>query len=211
MRSRFTFRKSLFFALSVIICCSGCAALQEMQDTLLNLRRLQFKLDGVSAGLLAGVDLARVSDLSRLSVLDGLKLTNAFANKSLPLTFTLNLAAKNPNDGTGGNPQKAALLQGLAWTLKIDDKETISGDIANPLEIPGTGQSTIIPLQMKIDLYSFFKERGYKDLVNLAFAIAGQSGSTSRLTLSAVPTLSVAGVPIQYPGRINIIDTEFTN
>jgi hypothetical protein len=191
--------------------CSGCAELQHMQDALLNLKRLQFKLDNVAAGTLAGVDLTRVNDISRFNVQDGLKLTNAFTNKSMPLSFTLNVAAKNPNDGTGGSPQKTALLQGLAWTLKIDDQETVSGDIPNPIEIPGAGQATVIPLQVKVDLYSFFREKGYKNLLNLALAIAGQSDSASRLTLAATPTVSIAGVPIKYPGQINIIDKEYTN
>lgn len=202
---------SLCFATVLAAWLCGCAELQHMQEALLNLKRLQFKLENVTAGSLAGVDLSRVNDISRLSLQEGLKLTSAFANKSLPLAFTLNVSAKNPNDGTGGAPQKTALLQGLAWTLKIDDKETVSGDIPSPVEIPGTGQATIIPLQMNIDLYAFFQEQGYKNLVNLALAIAGQSGSASRLTLSAAPTVSVAGVPVKYPGRITIVDREFTN
>ncbi|MGH7492354.1 MAG: hypothetical protein ACREOO_08160 [bacterium] len=201
------------FALAAVLIalCPGCAELQQMQDALLNLQRLQFKLDKVAVGSLAGVDLTRVNDLSRFSLQDGLKLTNAFANKSMPLSFTLNVAAKNPNDGTSGNPQKTAVLQGLAWTLRVDDQETVSGDIASPIEIPGTGQATVIPLQVKLDLYSFFQEQGYKNLLNLALAIAGQSGSASRFTLAATPTVSVAGVPIKYPGQINIIDKEYTN
>jgi hypothetical protein len=99
----------------------------------------------------------------------------------------------------------------LAWTLKIDDQETISGDIPNPIEIPGVGQATVIPLQMSLDLYKFFGDRDYDSLLNLALAIAGQQGSTSRITLSAVPTVSVAGIDLPYPGQIEIVDKEFTN
>src|SRR5262245_20890995 len=188
------------FAAAMIALCSGCAELQHMQDALLNLQRLQFKLERVAAGSLAGVDLTHVGDISRFSMQDGLKLTNAFANKSLPLSFTLNVAAKNPNDGTSGSPQKTALLQGLAWTLKVDNQETVSGDIPSPIEIPGTGQATTIPLQMKLDLYYFFQEQGYKNVLNLALAIAGQNTSTSRLAMAATTTVSVAGVPIELTG-----------
>lgn len=190
---------------------AGCAALQEMQDALLNVKRLQFKLDGVVPGTLAGVSLAKINDPASLSLQDGIKLTSAFAQKELPLAFTLNVAAKNPNDGTGGSPQKAAVLSALAWTLKIDEKETINGDISSPIEIPGTGQATVIPLQMSLDLYRFFGERGYKDVLNLALAIAGKQGSTARITLAATPTVTVAGLPLKYPGALNIVDKEFTN
>ncbi len=190
---------------------SGCASLQQLQDTLLNVKRLQFKLDGVTPGMLAGINLAAIDSPTKISVLDGLKLANAFRQKSLPVSLTLNVAAKNPNDGTGGSTQKTALLKALAWTLKIDDKETITGDIPSPVEIPGTGQATVIPLQLSLDLYKFFGEQGYDSLLNLALAIAGQKGSTSRLTLSAVPTVSVAGLDLKYPGQIDIVDKAFTN
>ena len=190
---------------------SGCASLQQLQDTLLNVKRLQFKLDGVTPGMLAGINLAAIDSPTKISVLDGLKLANAFRQKSLPVSLTLNVAAKNPNDGTGGSTQKTALLKALAWTLKIDDKETITGDIPSPVEIPGTGEATVIPLQLSLDLYKFFGEQGYDSLLNLALAIAGQKGSTSRLTLSAVPTVSVAGLDLKYPGQIDIVDKAFTN
>lgn len=195
----------------VLLTIFGCSALQEMQNALVDLKRLQFKLDSVVPGTLAGVDLSKASDPLRFSVVDGLRLTQAFANKSLPLRFTLNVAAKNPNDGTGGAPQSTATLSALAWTLKIDSQETISGNINSPIVIPGTGQVAQIPLQMSLDLYSFFHERGYKDMLNLALAIAGQNGSTARLTLSATPTVTVSGVNLKYPGQINIVDKEFSN
>jgi len=194
-----------------VVFLSGCASLQQLQDTLLNVKRLQFKLDGVTPGTLAGINLAAIDSPTKISVLDGLKLANAFRQKSLPVSLTLNVAAKNPNDGAGGGTQKAALLKALAWTLKIDGKETITGDIPRPIEVPGTGQATVIPLQLSLDLYKFFGEQGYESMLNLALAIAGQKGNTSRLTLSAVPTVSVAGLDLKYPGQIEIIDREFTN
>lgn len=189
----------------------GCATLQEMQNAMVNLKRLQFKLDGVNPGTLAGIDLSKVNDPLRFNVIDGLKLTQAFANKSLPLQFTLKVAAKNPNDGSGGAPQSTATLSALAWTLKIDAQETISGDINSPIVIPGTGEVAVIPLSMSLDLYTFFHERGYKDVLNLALAVAGQNGSTARLTLAATPTVTVSGINLKYPGQINIVDKEFSN
>ncbi len=207
------FKLPLLGLLSVIVLMafSGCATLQQIQDTLVNIKRLQFKLDSVAPGSLAGVNLAAIDSPTKLNIPDGLKLVNAFKQKSLPLSMTLNVAAKNPNDGTGGSPQKSALLKALAWTLKIDGKETISGDIPNPIEVPGTGQATVIPLQMSLDLYKFFSDQGYDSLLNLALAVAGQKGSTARITLTAVPTVSVAGIALKYPGQVEIVDKEFTN
>lgn len=189
----------------------GCASLKQMQDALLNLKRLQFKLESVVPGQLAGIDLSKANSLSSFSLSDGLKLTSAFANKSLPLSFTLNVAARNPNDGTGGSTKNTATLTSFAWKLKVDQQETVTGNLANPIEIPGTGQATIIPVDVGFDLFSFFSEQGYDSLINLALAVAGQSGSTSRLTMTATPKITVAGVPLEYPGELTIVDKQFTN
>jgi hypothetical protein len=196
---------------TVLIFLSGCAAMQQIQDALLNVKRLQFKLDSVAPGSLAGINLAAIDSPAKISIQDGLKLVAAFKQKSLPLYMTLHVAAKNPNDGGGGSSKRTALLKALAWTLKIDGKETITGDIPSPIEIPGTGQTTIIPLQLSLDLYKFFNDQGYENILNLALAIAGKEGSASRLTLTAVPTVSVAGFDVAYPGQIEIVDKEFTN
>jgi hypothetical protein len=211
MRRRVKLFHFAFLLFMIFAAVSACAVVQQMQDALANVRRLQFKLDSVMPGSLAGVNLAKVSEPTSLSMQDGLKLATAFAQKSLPLSWTLNVAALNPNDGTGGSPNKTATLSSLAWTLKIDEKETISGDVGSPIEIPGTGQATIIPMQMSLDLYQFFGDRGYKEVLNLALAIAGQKGSASRLTLAAIPGVYVAGIKLKYPGQINIVDKEFTN
>ncbi len=211
MPSRFKPSVFLTFLIVTSILLSGCAELQQLQNTLTNVQRLQFKLDGVTPGNLAGINLSKVDDLASITLQDGIKLAAAFSNKSMPLTMTLKVAAKNPNDGTGDSPQRSAMLSSFAWTLKIDQRETISGDIAAPIEIPGAGQATIIPLQMSFDLYKFFSERGYKEMVNLALAVAGKQGSAARLTLAAVPSVSVAGINLKYPGVINIVDKEFTN
>jgi hypothetical protein len=188
---------------------SGCSAIQQAGESVLALQRLQFKLDGVSGGTLAGVDLSKAADPGRLSAADALRLAAARAEGAWPLSFTLDVAARNPNaDGSGDKP---ALLSSLAWALKIDGKETVKGDIPEPITIPGAGHVTTIPLRMEVDLAAFFQDKGYEDLLNLALAVAGARGTASRLTLSAVPTVSVGGIPIRYPGTIDIVDTEFTD
>jgi hypothetical protein len=158
---------------------------------------------------LAGVDVSKVAEPSRLSIADGLSLTQAFSRKQLPASFTLNVEARNPNTGQSGTRRSDATLNGLDWRMLIDDKQTIAGNIQQPVSVPGSGQSTIIPLGMNLDLYQFFGERGYNDLLNLALAIGGQSGNAARLKLDAQPTVSTPFGPMTYPGRLTIIDREF--
>ena len=79
------------------------------------------------------------------------------------------------------------------------------------MEIPGTGQATTIPIRLSLDLYEFFGNKGYDELVGLALAIGGRSGSPSRLTLDAQPRVTTPFGEIVYPGRITIVDREFTD
>jgi hypothetical protein len=77
--------------------------------------------------------------------------------------------------------------------------------------VPGTGQVTNIPLTMNIDLIEFFGNKGLDNLVNLALALGGQEGSSSKLTLYATPTVSSPLGDIKYPGELKIVDQTFTN
>lgn len=189
----------------------SCKTLNQFADSLNNLQRLEFKLDEVNNFRLAGVNLSNIKSVGDISLMDGIKLTKAFSEKRLPAQFVLNVDAKNPNDGTGGTKQSAATLSALDWKLYIDNKETIAGNINKELVIPGTGSSETIPLVMNIDLYEFFGNKGYEDIINLALAIGGQGGSASRLKLDARPTVKTPLGNINYPNRITIVDKGWTN
>lgn len=205
-----------FYQTIILLIVSGiflgsCSTLNQIKDSMSNLQRLEFKLDNVNQFRLAGVDISRIKSVSDLSIVDGLKLTQAFASKRLPAQFVLNVDAKNPNDGKGGTKQSAATLSSFDWKLYIDDKETIAGNINKDFVIPGTGQSETIPLVMNIDLYEFFANKGYDDIIRLALAIGGQNGSAARLKLDVRPTVKTPLGNINYPGRITIVDKDWTN
>lgn len=182
-----------------------------IMNALNNVQRLQFKLENVANFKVAGIAIANKSALTDFSIMDGLSLTQAVAGKKLPAEFTINIAAVNPNDGKGGSPARSATLSSLDFRLLIDDVQTIKGDITSPLDIPGTGQSTIIPVTVSLDLYEYFGNKGYDGLVNLALALGGAKGSASHIKLDARPTVSTVLGPVAYPGRITIIDKQYSN
>ena len=175
----------------------------------MNLKRLQFKLAGVGQFSMAGINITRISSLTDFSAADGFKLLNAFQSRSLPAEVTLEIFAINPNDGSGGSPNTVSTLTSLESRLLIDGEPTVTGNIDQPIEIPGTGQASSIPLRMSIDLFEFFGNQGYKDLIELALAIGGLNRNSSRLSLDAQPKVSTPYGNILYPGRIVIVDMEF--
>ncbi|MCX7833254.1 MAG: hypothetical protein N2490_03495 [Ignavibacteria bacterium] len=196
-------KKFFLICLILIFFLSSCS----VYHTLTNVQRLQFKLGSVNGFTIAGVNISNISSLTDISALDIIKLTNAFASGKFPTNFTLNLIAKNPNDGTGGTTQTTAIIKNLDWRLLIDNNETINGAIQN-IEVPGVGKETVIPIQISLDLLKFLN-KSYDDLMKLALAIGGKNGSAARLTLKVKPTVDTFLGPITYPGEISVIDREF--
>lgn len=187
----------------------GCSTLQG----LMGLNKLQFKLDNVNNFSVAGINVANAASRGDISVGSILNLTSAFAQKKLPVSFTLNVAVKNPNTGGNGKAATNLFLRKIDWNLLIDDRTTISGVTDQRLEIPGSGQTVTVPLQIGLDLYQFFGDKGFDDLLNLALAIGGRGGSASRLKLTARVSAEIPGTTtvIQYPGDITIVDRGFSN
>lgn len=191
----------IIFAASFQFGCSG------VSDTIKNAERLQFKLGTVDNFDLAGVKLKNVSSINNLNILDGAALLAAFTTGKMPTTFTVNLIAKNP-DSPGGSKESSSLIKSIDWRLLIDNKDIVNGEVSN-ITVPGVGQQVTIPIPVSIDLLKFFGDGGYESAINLALAIGGKSGTSSRLTLKIRPTIDTFMGGIAYPGEIDVIDKEF--
>jgi hypothetical protein len=200
-------KKLLLFSVILLLTTSSCS----VYETMVNLSRLKFKLGTVNNFTVSGINISSKKSLQDFSPLEIVNLTSVIASGKLPASFTLNVEAKNPNDGSGGYPKTDATLKAFPWRLEIDNVETISGNIGTPVSVPGTGEITNIPLTMNIDLIEFFGNKGFDNLLNLALSLGGQQGSSSRLSLYATPTVSSPIGDIKYPGELKIVDQSFTN
>lgn len=200
-------KKLLLLSVVLLLTTSSCS----VYETMVNLSRLKFKLGAVNNFIVGGVNISNKSSLQDFNALEVVNLTTAIASGKLPASFTLNVEAKNPNDGTGGYPKTDATLKAFPWRLEIDDVETISGNIGAPVTVPGSGEITNVPLTMNIDLIEFFGNKGFDNLLNLALALGGQQGSSAKLSLFATPTVSSPIGDIKYPGELKIVEQSFTN
>ena len=140
----------------------GCSA----YETIVNLSRLKFRIDSIDNLELAGIPLKNKLSINDFSTLETMKLSTAFVRNTLPLTFTINVDAKNPNDGTGGYPRTNATIVSFPWRLFLDDKQTVTGNIGSEVAVPGSGETTKIPLKVTIDLVQFFKDKGYQGILS---------------------------------------------
>lgn len=200
--------KKFIYPLLLLIILSNLSC--SVFKTLSNIGRLKFKISGVSDFTLNGISISNKSKLADFNAIDLLKLTSAFSQGNFPVSFTLNIDALNPNDGKGGYPSTDAAIKSFPFRLLLDNKETISGNISKPVTVPGTGEASIIPLQINLDLLSFFKDRGYESLINLALNLGGYGGSTSKVTLYAKPVVQTMIGDLSYPQEIKIVDFEYT-
>ncbi len=196
--------QAIVIFISLVSFLSGCSG---VNDTIKNAERLQFKLGKVDNLNIAGVRLSNVRSLNDLNIIEGASLLGAFAGGSLPASLTVNLIAKNPST-PGGSKESSSLIKTLDWRLLIDNKEIINGAVSN-ITVPGVGQETTIPIPVSFDLLKVLGNGGYESLMNLALAIGGKSGTSTRLTLKIKPTIDTFLGGITYPGEIDVIDKEF--
>jgi hypothetical protein len=200
-------KKSGIWLLAVLAAgLSSCSIFQTLE----NITRLQFKLNTVNNFNLNGIAISNKSQLKDFSPQDLLKISSAISRGTLPVSFTLNINAKNPNDGTGGYPRTDATIKSFPWRLLINDKETISGNIASSIFVPGTGEETTFPLSINLDLMKSFKDRSLEEIINLALNIGGYGGSPSNLAVYARPTVTSPLGDITYPQELKIVDVQYT-
>ena len=200
-------KRLILLSIVFLFLTTNCSVYQ----TVANLSRLQFKLGDVNNFTVNGINISNKRSLQDFNALEIINLTQVIASGKLPASFTLNVEAKNPNDGSGGYPPTNATIKEFPWRLEVDDVETIAGNIGTPVTVPGTGEIQNIPLTMNIDLMQFFGNKGLDNLVNLALTLGGQQGSSSKLALFATPTVTSPIGDIKYPGELKIVEQSFTN
>lgn len=189
----------------VVFLFSGCAILKTLE----NIKRLQFKLGTVDNIRLNGISIQGKTKLEDFNALDALKLVQAFSEKKMPVQFTLNVVASNPNTGSGGYPRTDISLKSFPWKLFIDNRETIVGNIGQPIVVPGVGEATVFPLSMEVDLYKLFGSQGYKGVVDLALKLAGANSNPVDIQLTARPVVGTPIGDLAYPDEITIVKKEF--
>lgn len=202
-----------FMVMIVSISCSiiffqGCAFLQNIPT----MKQVQFRIGSLSGVSIGGVNVSGKSKVTDFSVSETIALANRVASKTLPLSLTVNLEARNPNESVQSNGVSMnglATLQSLEWRLLIDGVPTISGIVQGPITLPAGGETVMIPITTEFNLFSVFEERGYAGMAKLAFALANPGSSNVKVTVDAKPVIETFLGNMNYPGRITIIEKEF--
>lgn len=180
---------------------SGCGILDQIKGVQ-NFAKCEFRLATVNEIKLADVNIQNIKSFSDLNFMTAAKLKSAITSDKLPLTFTLNIEAKNPNT----NP---ASMNKLEWILFIDDIEMTSGSLAQNISIAGNNSVSNFPLNITLNLKEILSGKSFDSVVNFAFNLSGEGNKPTRFLLKAKPSIQVANTTLSYPGYLDI-KTEFT-
>ncbi len=184
----------------------GCSTVQGI----MSLQQLTYSIESIESVYLGGVSVGGKKVINDFSVKETLNLALLVSTKKMPLRMTVNIAVKNPNTGMGeaSGFNGTATLKNLDWRLLIDNIPTISGNLPTSFEIPGNGQTTIVPIEMSVELYEYLEQKGYEGMANIALAISGLGKGGAHIKIDALPTVSTFIGDIKYPNRITIVDKE---
>jgi LEA14-like dessication related protein len=187
----------LYIVIASLLALGSCKAL--MQYT--NILKCDFRMESLKNPTVAGIDVNSVKNFSDLSFLQAGKITTAYLGGNVPLVFTLNMEAKNPNT------TEARLAQ-FDWIVKIDDVQIASGTNQSEYVIPANDGRKIIPLRISVNLLDVINKESKDTLINFGLNLADASDKPTRVSLQIRPTVNVGNVPITYPGYLSL-GTEF--
>lgn len=180
----------------LLLCMSSvlfsCRTFREVK----NLAQCEFSTTTIENLRLAEVNLQEVSEISEINPLEVAGILRAVSQKTLPLSFVVNININNPNE-------KLAALNYLEWIAEIDKVEIARGVVSQRYEIPA-GQSIVMPLQISSDLYKIFSQKEGRDLIGKALGIKDENNRPNSLTLRVKPSISVGKGYVKYPGYITV-------
>jgi hypothetical protein len=195
--------KKFFPSLLLILIIINSCDISKQVSELKTFSKCDFRLYTVEDIHLAGINIEEYNDYTDLNLLDIAKISSALAKGELPIDFTLNVQVKNPNATT-------AALNKMDWILFIDNIEILNGTHEQRTEIPANGGVKKLPLKIKADLNEVLTGKSAEAISNFAFNIAGEGNKPTNVLLKVKPTINAGGIPIVYPGYINVRN-EFTS
>ncbi len=171
----------------------SCSFLKEVST----LGKCEFRTTTLENPELAGIDVSRIHDFSDIGFADMAIISASILNGELPLAFTLNIEAKNPNPAT-------AALNKLEYMAFIDDVQIASGALDQRIEIPANGGIATIPLRLNTDLIDILSRDSRQALVNFGLNLADAGKRPTRVSVKVKPTILVGAMHINYPGYFTV-------
>ena len=190
--------KKALIILCVTMGLASCDVLNQVAQ-MANFANCSFDFNSVNQIQMLGVNLSKGMTRDNLSITQGLALVNAISNRTLPVTFNVNLDVTNPNS-------IAASMAKMDYVVSLNGKEVITSTLNNSLNVPANASNTIT-IPISTDLFQLFSGESADAIVNLAFKLAGASSDPVNVGVKLKPYISIGNQQLAYPDYISLNKT----
>ncbi len=184
-------RKNISILCMVVIglLWSGCAVNKKQIDAL---AKCDYTVESLQDIRLAGKDMNSYTgkDGVNLASLPGIAM--AMLSQNLPLEAQINMKVSNPTTTT-------TKINSFKYLIEIQGKPLFEGTVDENLHL-GTGESTVVPLTFKANIFGTAKEKGVESVLNELFTKKGEGF----LVLKIKPSIKIGNSNIYYPGYITV-------
>ena len=190
--------KKALIILCVTMGLASCDVLNQVAQ-MANFANCSFDFNSVNQIQMLGVNLSKGMTRDNLSITQGLALVNAISNRTLPVTFNVNLDVSNPNS-------IAASMAKMDYIVSLNGKEVITSTLNNSLNVPANASNTIT-IPISTDLFQLFSGESADAIVNLAFKLAGASSNPVNVGVKIKPYINIGNQQLAYPDYITLNKT----
>lgn len=134
-----------------------------------------------------------------LNISQGFALLNAITNRTLPVSFNVNLNVSNPNP-------IAASMSKMDYILTLNGKQVVSTTLSQAISVPANA-SNMISIPVTTDLFQLFSGESADAIVNLAFKLAGASSNPVNVGLKVKPYITIGNQQLAYPDYLTMNKT----
>jgi len=177
---------------------ASCDVLTQVAQ-MANFANCTFDFNSVNHIEMLGINLSKGMSRENLNISQGLALVNAISNRSLPVTFNVNLDVSNPNS-------IAASMAKMDYILTLNGKQVVSTTMSNSVNVPAKSNS-MVTIPVTTDLFQLFSGESADAIVNLAFKLAGASSNPVNVGLQVKPYITVGNQQLAYPNYITLNKT----
>lgn len=177
---------------------ASCDVLTQVAQ-MANFANCTFDFNSVNHIEMLGINLSKGMSRESLNISQGLALVNAISNRSLPVTFNVNLDVSNPNS-------IAASMAKMDYILTLNGKQVVSTTMNNSVNVPAKSNS-VVTIPVTTDLFQLFSGESADAIVNLAFKLAGASSNPVNVGLQVKPYITVGNQQLAYPNYITLNKT----
>ncbi|MEJ8757079.1 hypothetical protein WG947_08735 [Pontibacter sp. H259] len=189
--------KNISFWFGIIVLLMSTVACKQASD-LKAFTEANYKLQGIKDLRLNGIDVTGKRSYFDFKTAEGDSLLNAFTTNNLKATTTLYLEVQMQD------PEVARTMEitDLEWQLLIDGKETLTGNVMQPLTLQN-GENEL-PVRTTVTLAEVEGIQNYEGFSMLTTLISQGKDASNRLVLRIKPTIKTPVGNITVPDYINV-------